>query len=99
MFEIFRRQEFRKRGTPIVLPNPYRLLPSKDLAGASLVAQKVKNLPTTQEACLGFSSWVVKIPWRRAWQPTPVFLPGKFHGQTILVGYSPWGHKGLDTSE
>ena len=31
-----------------------------------------------------------KIPWRRKWQPTPIFLPGKFHG---LVGYSPWGHK------
>ena len=83
----------------IFLPNPYRLLPSKDLAGASLVAQKVKNLPTTQETCLGFSSWIVKIPWRRAWQPTPVFLPGKFHGQRILVGYSPWGHKELDTSK
>ena len=37
--------------------------------------------------------WVGKIPWRRKWQPTPVFLPGKFHGQRSLVGYSPWGHK------
>ena len=33
-----------------------------------------------------------KMPWRRKWQSTPVFLPGKFHGQTSLVGYSPWGH-------
>ena len=31
--------------------------------------------------------------WRRKWQPTPVFLPGKSHGQRSLVGYSPWGHK------
>ena len=31
--------------------------------------------------------------WRRKWQPTPVFLPGKFHGQRNLAGYSPWGHK------
>ena len=38
-------------------------------------------------------------PWRRKWQPTPVFLPGKSHGQRILVGYSPWGHKELDTTE
>ena len=35
--------------------------------------------------------WVGKIPWRRKWQPTPVFLPGKPHGQRSLVGYSPWG--------
>ena len=41
----------------------------------------------------GFDPWVGKIPWRRAWQPTPVFLPGKFHGQRSLVGYCPWGHR------
>ena len=33
------------------------------------------------------------------WQPTPVFLPGKFHGQWSLAGYSPWGRKELDTTE
>ena len=37
--------------------------------------------------------WVGKIPWRRKWQPTPVFLPGKSHGQRRLAVYSPWGHK------
>ena len=37
--------------------------------------------------------------WRRKWQPTPVFLPGKSHGQRSLVGYSPWGHKDLHTTE
>ena len=37
-----------------------------------------------------FSSWVGKIPWSRKWQLTPVFLPGEFHGQRSLVGYSPW---------
>ena len=41
----------------------------------------------------GFDSWVRKIPWRRTWQPTPVFLLGKFHGQRSLAGCSPWGHK------
>ena len=37
----------------------------------------------------GFDPWVGKIPWRRAWQPTPVFLPGELHGQRSQVGYSP----------
>ena len=36
-----------------------------------------------------------KIPWRRKWQPTPVFLPGEVHGQRSLIGYSPWGHRGV----
>ena len=39
---------------------------------------------------------VGKVPWRRAWQPTPVFLPGESHGQRSLVGYSPWVHKDSD---
>ena len=42
-------------------------------------------------------SW--KIPWRRTWQPTPVFLPGESHGQRSLVGYSPWDHWKSDTTE
>ena len=41
----------------------------------------------------GFSSWVWRIPWRRKWQLTSVFLSGKSHGQRTLVGYSPWSHK------
>ena len=40
-----------------------------------------------------------KIPWRREWLPTPVFLPGEFHGQRNLVGYSPWDRKESGTSE
>ena len=47
----------------------------------------------------GFISWVGKIPWRRKWQLTPVFLPGKFHGQKSLAGYSPWSHQELDGTE
>ena len=47
----------------------------------------------------GFDPWVGKILWRRKWQPTPEFLPGEFHGQRRLVGYSSWGHKESDTSE
>ena len=43
-----------------------------------------------------FSPWVRKIPCRRAWPPTPGFLPGEPHGQRSLVGYSPWGLKGVE---
>ena len=46
-----------------------------------------------------FSPWVRKIPWRRKWQPTPVFLPGKSHGRRGLVGHSPQGHKESGTTE
>ena len=42
---------------------------------------------------------VGNIPWRKKWQLTPVFLPGKFHGQRSLVGYSPWGHEESDMTE
>ena len=47
----------------------------------------------------GFDPWVGKIPWRRKWQPTPVFLPGESHGQRSLVGYSLWGCKELDLTK
>ena len=47
----------------------------------------------------GFNHWVWNFPWRRKWQPTPVLLPGKFHGRRSLVGYSPWDHKELDMTE
>ena len=47
----------------------------------------------------GFSPWVGKIPWRRAWHPTPRFFPGKSHGRRSLVGCSPWGRWGSDTTE
>ena len=47
----------------------------------------------------GFNPWVGKIPWRRKWQPIPVLLPGKSHGQRILIGPSSWGLKELDMTE
>ena len=56
----------------------------------------VKNPPVNAG---GFNPWVGKIPWSRKWQPTPVFLPGKFHGQRSLAGYSAWGRKESDTTE
>ena len=51
--------------------------------------------PTCQCRKHGFNPWVKKILWRRKWQPTPIFLPGKSYGQRSLAGYSPWGHKGV----
>jgi len=48
----------------------------------------VKKLPVMQETRV---QSLRKIPWRREWQPTPVFLPGESHGQRSLAGYSPWG--------
>ena len=44
----------------------------------------------------GSDPWVGKIPWRRAQQLTPVFLPGESHGQRVLAGYSLWAHKELE---
>ena len=66
------------------------------LIWASLVAQMVKSLQCGRPR---FDSWVRKIPWRRKWQPTPVFLPRKSHGWRSLVIYSPWSHKQLDPTE
>ena len=46
-----------------------------------------------------FNPWAGKIPWRRKWQPTPVFLPGDSHGRRSLAGYSLWGRRESDTTE
>ena len=61
----------------------------------------VKNLPavTRDVRDCRLDPWVGKIPWSRAWQPTPIFLPRESHGQRSLVGYGPWGHKESDTTE
>ena len=64
---------------------------------ASLVAQRVKNLPAVQET--GVQSLGGGDPCRKEWLPTPVFLSGKFHGHRSLVGYCSWGCKELDTTE
>ena len=68
---------------------------------ASHVALVVKNSPANVGALkrCRFHPWVRKIPWRRAWQPTPVFLPRESLGLRNLAYYSPWGHKELDMTE
>ena len=50
------------------------------------------HLPNRRYESHRFNPWVWKVPWRKAWQPTPVFLPGESHGHRSLSGYSPWGH-------
>ena len=67
---------------------------------ASQLVLVVNNLSANSgDARCGSDPWHGKIPWRRKWQPTPVFLPEKLHRQRSLVGYSPWGHIKLDVTE
>ena len=73
-------------------------------SSATLAASQVaqwKRMPCQCRRCkkCGFDPWVRKAPWSRKWQPTPVFLPGKFHGQRSLAGYNPWCHKESDTTK
>ena len=68
------------------------------------VAAIIKNLPEMQETFstagdAGSNPGIQKIPWRRKWQPIPLFLPMKFHGQRSLAGYGPLCRKELDTTE
>ena len=62
-------------------------------------SSKEPTCPGRSYKSFRFDSWVRKIPWRRAWQPTPVFLPGEAHGQRSLEGHSPSGHKESDMTE
>ena len=66
----------------------------------SLVAQRLSIcLQCWSHRRCGFDLWVGTIPWRRAWQPTPVFLPGESRGQRSLEGYSPLGGKESNMTE
>ena len=67
--------------------NPISVLPT--ITRASQIAQWLRSHLQCKRR--RFDPWVGKIPWRRTWLPTPVFLPGEFHGQRNLAGYSPWG--------
>ena len=69
-----------------------------DLAAAAGRLSGFNGIPggsdSKESACnAGDLLWVGKMPWRREWQPTPIFLPGEFHGQGSLVGCGPWGHR------
>ena len=66
--------------------------------GASQVALVVKNPPANAGDRPGLDPCIRKVPWRRRWPPTLVFLPGKCQGHRSLAGHSPWGHKESDTT-
>ena len=57
------------------------------------LSRRLSGKPSTCQCRSKFNPWVSQMPWRRKWQPTPIFLPGESHGQTSLAGYSPWGCK------
>ena len=89
--------QFRKLEVP---DQGASLLGSGDaISMGSRGGSEVKNPPAGQETQ---ETWVRPLgqedPWRRKWQPTPVFLLGKSHGWRSLVGYSPWGLKETDTT-
>ena len=105
LFMGFSRQEYCS-GLPFPppgdLPNPgikpmSLLFPV--LAGRFFIIGLPWWLSGRESACQcrrhGLDPWVRKIPWKRKWQPTTVFLPGKFHVQRSLAGYSPWSHKSI----
>ena len=88
MLAVGWRSQFPKE----LLEHPHDLVSGFPQIGISLVAQMVKNL-------CGLNPWARKIPWRREWQPTQIFLPGEFHGQRSLVGHSLWSPKESDMTE
>ena len=91
----------------LVIENSNQFFPSKywrlfayirtDFPGAA--SGKEPTCQSRRHKRRGFHPWAGKNPWRRAWQPTPVFLSRKSHEQKSLVGYSPWHREELDTTE
>ena len=90
--------------------NPVQILSHEDLLETRKATHSsILGLPlwlsSQESACQcrrhrrQFSSWVGKIPWGKKWQLTPIFFPGKSHGQRSLVGYSSWGHKESEMTE
>ena len=80
------------------LKSSFKVCTAKILGVPTWLSGKEPTCQCRRCSRCGFSSWVRKIPWSRKWNPTP-FLPGKFHKQRSLVGYSPWSCKELDTAE
>ena len=99
LFRLVWQPIFQTLFTQVILMCPQILMPR-----IKMMVKKLRGLPWwlsgKESACQlrrhGFDPWVGKIPWRRKWQPTPVFLSGKSHGQRSLVGYSPQSCKELD---
>ena len=84
-------------GSPALQVDSLPAEPPYSHYGAVITTVHLQNFSSSQTETLYPLNW--NIPWRREWQATLVFLPGKFHGQRSLVGYSPWGHKESDMTE
>ena len=87
-------------GQPLISlpPSPFRILFwrvrwEERLLGQLLMNRSRIHLPMQETQVMWVRPLGPEDPWRRKWQPTPVLLPGKSHGQKNLAGYSPWGHK------
>ena len=86
----------------IVLPSSPAIILNKYLLNRGLfqgLSGKESTCQCRRHTRCRFHPWVGKIPWRKKWQPTPVFLPGISHGQKSLMGYRLWGHKELDMTK
>jgi len=81
---MFSEQQF---GNALPYPKQFHLLMQLGFPGGA--SGKEHTCQYRKHKRREFDPWVRKIPWRRAWQPTPVFLPGKSHGQRRLAGYRP----------
>jgi len=90
---------------PILNPGDQDILILSTSAGTffpnKVIVTDTRSVKETACQCKrhGFDPWVGKIPWRKEWQPTPVFLPGESHGQRSLVGYKPQSHNGSNMTE
>ena len=78
---------------------PVRCVPSSSLDFPGGARGKEPACQCRRHRRCRFDPWVGKIPWRRKWQPTPVFLPRKSHGQRGLESYRPWVTQESDTTE
>ena len=84
---------------PVILLNHSRVVGALRRAIDQHTGESSTLLRLSSRAASGFDPWVGKIPWRREWQPTPVFLPGESQGQKSPTGYSPSVHKESDMTE
>ena len=99
-------QEISKIITKPMLYPPTRLYQIGEISWANLQGMGFAGGSSKESSCqcrrhrrCRFDPWVGKIPWRRKWQPSPVLLLGKSHGQRSLAVYSPWGREESDTTE
>ena len=92
---MWRTEDFRRKSMNIgITMDKHKVCSPLGFPGDSVV----KNMPANA-GDTGSIPGLGRFLWRRKWQPTPVFLPGEFHGQRSLVGYSPWGPKESDMTE